>query len=109
MILVSVQGTCVMGVVSELALGFCCRTLLLGSDAHLEPPVWTELSHLVNNILGEERVVENIRSCESLLWVHHQHPRDLHKQTQSVWLIHLSQIFMWIDISKVADQIFNGV
>lgn len=98
-----------MGVVSELALGFCCRTLLLGSDAHLEPPVWTELSHLMNNILGEERVVENVRSCESLVWVHHQHPRDLQKQTRRVWFIHSCQIFMWIDVSKVADQIFNGV
>lgn len=75
-----------MGVVSVYALGFCCRTLLLGSDAHLEPPVWTELSHLVHNILREERVVEYVRSCESLLWVHHQHPRDLQKQTDS--LIH---------------------
>lgn len=68
-------------------LGFFCRTLSHGSDAHLEPPVWTELPHLIHNILGEERVVENIRSCESLLRVHHQHPRDLQKaNTES--LIH---------------------
>lgn len=82
--MVSITGKCVMGVVSELALGFCCRILLLGSDTHLEPPIWTELSHLMNNILGEERMVENVRSCESLLWVHHQHPRDLQKQTNKM-------------------------
>lgn len=80
--------------------GVCCRTLWLGSDAHLEPPVGTELSHLVHNILGEEGVVEDVLGCESLLRVHHQHPRDLRRaNTES--LIHPLVANLYIDSSRL--------
>lgn len=57
---------------------------------HLKLPVRTEVTNFCHHILLEEWMVQCIRSCVSLLWVHHQHPRDLDRSTnkrQAVLLV----------------------
>ena len=75
--LIGLQTSKKIKVKSLFALVHCACVMWSLWISHLEPSVWSELSHLIHHILWEEGVVENIGGCEPLPRVHHQHPRDL--------------------------------